>query len=79
MKIAIEHGFGGSGGEPVQFTPELMQVLVAGARRRGLPLYVHAMNEQSQSEALDLGAHALMHSPSTRSGPPRSPTPSSRS
>src|SRR5262249_2128987 len=61
VKIAIEHGFGPVGGSPAQFPPELMQVLVQGAKRRGLPLYVHAMNEQAQSEALDLGAHALMH------------------
>ena len=61
VKLAIEHGFGASGGAPAQFTPELMQALVQGARRRGLPLYVHAMNEAAQSEALDLGAHALMH------------------
>jgi imidazolonepropionase-like amidohydrolase len=62
VKIAIEHGFGGSGGAPAQFTPELLQAVVQGARRRGLPLYVHAMNEAAQDEALALGAHALMHS-----------------
>lgn len=61
VKLAIERGFGASGGAPAQFTPELMQALVQGAKRRGLPLYVHAMNEAAQSEALDLGAHALMH------------------
>jgi imidazolonepropionase-like amidohydrolase len=61
VKLAVEHGFSGSGGAPAQFTPELMQAVVSGARRRGLPLYVHATNEAAQSEALDLGAHALMH------------------
>jgi len=61
VKLAIEHGFGASGGAPAQFTPELMRVVIEGAKRRGLPLYVHAMNEAAQNEALDLGAHALMH------------------
>jgi imidazolonepropionase-like amidohydrolase len=61
VKLAIEHGFGSLGGPPEQFTPELMRAVVEGARRRGLPLYVHAMNEDAQNEALDIGAHALMH------------------
>jgi imidazolonepropionase-like amidohydrolase len=61
VKLAIEHGFLGFGG-PAQFTPELIEAVATGARRRGLPLYVHAMNEAAQSEALSLGAHALMHS-----------------
>ena len=61
VKLAIEHGFGADGGAPAQFTPELLQVLVQGAKQRGLPLYVHAMNEAAQEEALALGAHALMH------------------
>jgi imidazolonepropionase-like amidohydrolase len=61
VKLAIERGFGWFGG-PAQFTPELLAAVVEGARRRELPLYVHAMNEQAQSEALALGAHALVHS-----------------
>jgi imidazolonepropionase-like amidohydrolase len=61
VKLAIEHGFSGGGGEAAQFTPELMQAVVSGAKRRGLPLYVHAMNEAAQSEALALGPRALMH------------------
>jgi imidazolonepropionase-like amidohydrolase len=68
VKLAIEHGLGWSGG-PAQFSPEMLQLLVEGARRRGLPLYVHAMNEQAQSEALALGAHALMHSAQDPSRP----------
>lgn len=35
--------------------------VVEGARKRGLPIYVHATTERTQNEALDLGAHALMH------------------
>ena len=59
VKLAIERDFGSS---LAQFTPELMRVVVEGARRRRLPLYIHATSESAQSEALDLGAHALMHS-----------------
>jgi imidazolonepropionase-like amidohydrolase len=59
VKIAIERDFGSS---LEQFTPELMQAVVQGVRRRGLPLYVHATSEQAQVEALELGARALMHS-----------------
>ncbi len=61
VKLAIERGFGWFGG-PAQFTPELLEAVAEGARRRGLPLYIHAMSEETQSEALELGAHALMHS-----------------
>lgn len=56
VKLAIEDG-------AAEFSPELRDVVVAGARRRGLPLYVHATSERAQDAALDLGAHALMHAP----------------
>jgi hypothetical protein len=42
---------------------ELLAALQAGAKRRGLPLYVHATTEEAQSRALDLGAHAIVHAP----------------
>lgn len=60
VKLALEEGFGPFGG-PRQFSPELMKVIVDGARRRGLPLYVHARTESTQKAALDIGAHAIMH------------------
>jgi imidazolonepropionase-like amidohydrolase len=60
VKIALDRGLLPFGA-PAQFPPELLDAVVRGARRRGLPLYVHAMNEQTQSEALSLGAHAIMH------------------
>lgn len=62
VKLAIESALGPLGG-PAQFTPELRTAVVEGARRRGLPLYVHARTEATQAAALDLGAHALMHAP----------------
>jgi imidazolonepropionase-like amidohydrolase len=60
IKVAIEKGF-----NPFSrlqtFPPEIRQAILQGAERRKLPIYVHAMSEDAQSEALDLGAHALMH------------------
>lgn len=60
VKIALEEGFGPFGG-PAAFPPEVLAAIVEGAGRRHLPLYVHARTEATQSAALDLGAHALMH------------------
>jgi imidazolonepropionase-like amidohydrolase len=58
VKLAIERDFGSS---ITQFTAELMQAAVDGARRRGLPLFIHATSEEAQSEAIALGARAVMH------------------
>jgi imidazolonepropionase-like amidohydrolase len=54
VKIGIEPG-------AAPFPPEIRAALVDGARRRGLPLYIHAMSEGAQREALGFGAYALMH------------------
>ena len=61
VKIAIEKAFFNPFGGLSQFSPEMLKAIVDGAHRRGLPLYVHAMTEQAQSQAIDLGAHAIMH------------------
>ncbi len=60
VKIALEDGFGPFSG-PQQFTPDLLDAVVSGAKRRGLPLYVHARTESTQRAALALGAHAIVH------------------
>jgi len=60
VKIGIERGFGPFGG-PAPFPSEILAAVVEGARRRGLPFYVHARTEATQAEALEIGAHALMH------------------
>jgi len=60
VKIALEDGFGPFGG-PRPFPPDILAAVVEGARRRGLPLYVHARTESTQRAALDIGAHAIMH------------------
>jgi imidazolonepropionase-like amidohydrolase len=60
VKIGIERGLAFFGG-PRPHPPDVLDAVVRGARRRGLPLYVHAMTEDTQAEALRLGAHAIMH------------------
>ena len=60
VKIALEKGFGPFGG-PRPFPPEILAAVIEGARRRHLPLYVHARTESTQGAALDIGAHAIMH------------------
>ena len=62
VKLTTEHGFLPFGSLP-QYPPEIRDAIVAGAKRRGLPLYVHAMSEPDAQAALDLGAHAIMHAP----------------
>jgi len=59
VKLAIEKGASLTSAEP--YSPEVAAAIADGAHRRGLPLYVHAMTEAAQSEALDLGAHAIVH------------------
>jgi len=60
VKIAFEAGVGPFGG-PEPFTPALLTAVVDGARKRGLPLYIHATSEEAQGQALDVGARAIMH------------------
>src|SRR5690606_18534932 len=62
VKLTTEHGFLPFGSLP-QYPPEIRDAIVAGAKRRGLPLYVHAMSDPDAQAALDLGAHAIMHAP----------------
>lgn len=60
VKLAFEEGFGPFGGPPA-FPPALLDAVVQGARRRALPLYVHARTEATQAAAIDVGARAIMH------------------
>jgi imidazolonepropionase-like amidohydrolase len=62
VKLTTEQGFNPFGSLPT-YSPEIQRAIVEGATRRGLPVYVHAMSERDAELALDLGAHAIMHSP----------------
>jgi predicted amidohydrolase YtcJ len=60
VKVPIERGFGPWTGLPIH-SPEIRAAIVARARDRGLPIYVHASDEFEQSIGLDMGAYALVH------------------
>jgi imidazolonepropionase-like amidohydrolase len=53
IKLAFEPASG--------FSPEMRRAILDGAARRGLFVFVHAMTEAAQREALDWGARAIMH------------------
>lgn len=62
VKLTTERGFNPFGSLPI-YSPEIQRAIVEGTTRRGLQVYVHAMSERDAELALDLGAHAIMHSP----------------
>jgi imidazolonepropionase-like amidohydrolase len=62
IKLSTERGFSPLSRLP-SYPPEIREAIVAEAAHRGLPIYVHAMNESDAEEALALGAHAIMHAP----------------
>lgn len=41
--------------------PEIRSAIVSGARSRGLPLFVHALTEAEQRQALELSPYAFVH------------------
>jgi imidazolonepropionase-like amidohydrolase len=60
VKVILEQGwspFGSLGSHKL----EIRRAIVQEAARRKLPIYAHASSERDYEEALDLGAHALMH------------------
>ena len=60
VKLAFEEGwnpFSSLAG----FSSDLRRAIIDGAARRRLPLYIHATTEKAQREALEWGAHAIMH------------------
>jgi hypothetical protein len=60
VKVPIEAGFSPFRALPL-LPPELLEAIRRGAAERGLPIYVHATEEEHQRAALDLGARALVH------------------
>jgi len=59
-KVLIEPGFGPQAVWPI-LPPEIRDAIVRGAARRKLPIYVHANREREKEIALDMGAHAIVH------------------
>src|SRR5262249_15365353 len=62
VKPAFEAGWNRFG-SVAGFSPEMRHAIIDGTTRRKLPLYIHATTERAQQEALDWGAHAIMHAP----------------
>ena len=59
-KVFIERGFGPRAVWPIH-SPEIRAAIVRGAAKRKLPVYVHANREEDKAIALDMGAHAIVH------------------
>jgi len=59
-KVLIEPGFGPQPVWPI-FPPAIRDAIAQGAAKRGLPIYVHANRENEKKIALDMGAHAIVH------------------
>lgn len=60
VKLMLESGWSPFG-NLASHSPEIRREIVREAARRKLPIYVHASSEPDYEQALDLGAHALMH------------------
>jgi imidazolonepropionase-like amidohydrolase len=60
VKVMLESGWTPFGSLATH-SPEIRRVIAEEAARRKLPIYVHASSEADYQQALDLGAHALMH------------------
>ncbi len=60
IKITHEQGWNPIGKLP-RFPVAVREAIAQAARRRELPIYVHATSEEDQRAALDLGARAIVH------------------
>ena len=60
VKVMVEGGWSPFGSLPMH-SAKIRNEIVREAARRKLPIYAHASFEPDYEEALDLGAHAIMH------------------
>ena len=63
IKVMVERGFTPFGSSWPLHSAEILDAIASGARRRKLPIYVHATSEDEYRIAVDMGAHAIMHAP----------------
>ena len=63
IKVMVEQGFTPLGSSLPVHSAEIRDAIESGARRRNLPIYVHATSEDEYRIAADMGAHAIMHAP----------------
>jgi imidazolonepropionase-like amidohydrolase len=62
-KVFIERGFTPLGSSWPIHSAEILDAIGSGAKRRKLPIYVHATSEDEYRIAVKMGAHAIMHAP----------------
>lgn len=63
IKVMVERGFTPFGASWPIHSAEILDAIASGAKRRKLPIYVHATSEDEYQIAVDMGAHAIMHAP----------------
>ena len=63
IKVMVEQGFTPFGSSWPIHSAEILDAIASGAKRRKLPIYVHATSEDEYRIAVDMGAHAIMHAP----------------
>jgi imidazolonepropionase-like amidohydrolase len=63
IKVMVERGFTPLGSSWPMHSAEILDAIAGGAKRRDLPIYVHATSEDEYRIALEMGAHAIMHAP----------------
>lgn len=63
IKVMVEQGLTPLGSSWPIHSAEILDAIVSGAKRRNLPIYVHATSEDEYRIAADMGAHAIMHAP----------------
>ncbi len=61
VKVYLERGGWSFLGEFPIHSPEVREAIRGEAKKRGLPIYVHATSEEDQGIALEMEAHALVH------------------
>lgn len=59
-KVFLESGFTPQMHWPIH-SPQIRDAIMRGAAQRGLPIYVHANRESDKALALDMHAHAIVH------------------
>ena len=61
VKVPIEYAFSPIHIWPIH-SPEMRSTITRISNQKSRPIYVHATSEEEQQIALDMGAHALVHS-----------------
>lgn len=63
IKVMLERGYTPLGASWPLLSPEARNAIQSGAKRRSLPIYVHATSEDEYRIAVEMGAHAIVHAP----------------